>query len=132
MAYATAAEYKAVYTEDADIDNTRLSAILDEASDTIDGELANAGVTLEDWESEYASLVKRICMKVAHRSVGNDGFGEVPYGTTQVNMSAGSYSRGFSFGSEGFGDVFLTRNEKLQLGIGRSKACVLSPYGGES
>ena len=130
MAYATAAEYKAIYTEDADIDDERLSAILEEASDTMDGEMDAAEIDHEDPDEAFAEKLKRVCMKVAHRAVGNDGFREVPYGTTQVSMSAGSYSHGFSFGSEGFGDVFLTRNEKLQLGIGRPRAAVLSPYGG--
>ena len=131
MAYATVAEYKAAYPDDGHSDED-IAMVLNWASDCIDGELANAELPMDGWSESYTALVKRICLKVAHRSAENEEFDGVPYGTTQMNASGGSYSRGFSFGADGFGDIFLTRNEKLQLGIGRSKACVVSPYGGES
>ena len=131
MAYATVDEYRDAFPEDQH-DDESLGLALGWASDAIDGELADAGIALDGWSEAYAALVTRICIKVAHRSAANDEFDGVPYGTTQMNASAGSYSRGYSFGSDGFGDVFLTRNEKLQLGIGRARACVLSPYGGAS
>lgn len=131
MAYATVDDYRDAYPDD-DHEDEEIALVLDLASDCIDGELADAEMPMDGWSEDYAARVTRICIKVAHRSAANEEFEGVPYGTTQMNASGGSYSRGFSFGSDGFGDVFLTRNEKLQLGIGRSRACVLSPYGGES
>lgn len=131
MAYATVDEFREAFPDDQH-DDDEIELVLRWATNAINGELGDAEISLDGWSEEYADLVSDICIQVAHRSASNDDFDGVPYGTTQMNASAGSYSRGYSFGSDGFGDVFLTRNEKLQLGIGRSRACVLSPYGGES
>ena len=131
MAYATVEDYRDAFPDDQH-DDEALVLALNWASDAIDGELANAGKPVDGWSETYVALVARICIKVAHRAAENDEFDGVPFGTTQMNASAGSYSRGYSFGSDGFGDVFLTSNEKLQLGIGRARACVLSPYGSAS
>ena len=131
MAYATVDEYRDAFPKDQH-DDESLELVLRWATNAINGELANAEIPLVGWSEEYAALVKDICIKVANRAAENDEFDGVPYGTTQMNASAGSYSRGYSFGSDGFGDVFFTSNEKLQLGIGRARACVLSPYGGAS
>lgn len=129
MAYATVDEYRDAFPDDQH-DDESIELVLKWATNAINGELADAEIPLDGWSEKYASLVGDICVQVAHRSAANDEFDGVPYGTTQMNASAGSYSRGYSFGVDGFGDVFLTRNEKLQLGIGRARACVLSPYGG--
>ena len=128
MAYVTVDEYKAAYPGTSRTDG-ELAGILEEASGAMDGEMDAAGIPHDGPDSAFAATLRRICLKVAHRADGNEDFDGVPYGTTQMNASGGSYSRGYSFGSEGFGDVFLTRSEKLQLGIGRPRACVVSPYG---
>lgn len=131
MAYATVDDYRAARPDD-DHEDGEVELVLQLATDAIDGELANAGKAVDEDDPDYMSLLSRICVKVAARALANDEFEGVPYGTTQMNASAGSYSRGYSFGSDGFGDVFLTGSEKFQLGIGLAQACVLSPYGSES
>lgn len=128
-AFATAEQYRQKYA--TPIDDSTLEVWLADASRAIRGEL---GVSFDyDGVSEdFAFTLMCVCRDVAHRAIGDDDEVDfaIPFGATQVNMSGGSYSRGFSFGNP-YDDLFLTASEKRQLGIGVDRACTISPYGGD-
>lgn len=130
-AFATPAQYRAKYT--TELDDETLAEWLGSASRVMRGELGASGIDYSDPDDVFADELMDICRDVAHRAIsddGDDGGMQIPYGATQVNMSAGSYSRGASFGTSGYASLFLTAAEKLALGIGMPKACIVSPYGG--
>lgn len=129
-AFATVAQYKAKYA--TSLTDAELSIWLADASDVMRGEMDGA-VDWSDPSEDFEYTLMSVCRDVAHRAIGDDGDDDIsiPCGATQVNMTGGSYSRGFSFGSAGYSDLFLTGSEKARLGIGVGRACVLSPYGGD-
>ena len=129
-AFATADDYRAKYG--TEMDDEALDEWLGDASDVMRGEMDASGVDYSEPSEGFAETLMRICRDMAHRAIGEDDEVDfsIPYGATQVNMSGGSYSRGFSFGNP-YDDLFLTATEKRRLGIGAERACVLSPYGGE-
>ncbi|MBQ3282887.1 MAG: hypothetical protein IJI35_04410 [Kiritimatiellae bacterium] len=129
-AFASTSQYRAKYaTEMAD---EALAEWLADATDVMRGELDASGIDYSEPSEGFEETLMRICRDVAHRAIGEDDDVDfaIPYGATQVNMTGGSYSRGFSFGNP-YDDLFLTATEKRRLGIGAERACVLSPYGGE-
>lgn len=129
-AFATIQDYDAKY--DSDLGNDVLAAWLASASRVMRAEMDASGVAYGEPSEDLAWTLMDICRDVAHRAIGDgDEDVAIPYGATQVNMAGGSYSRGFSFGSGGYSDLFMTSAEKLALGIGAPRACVISPYGGE-
>lgn len=128
-AFATASQYREKYQ--TDMSDAELAVWLDSASRYMRGELDASGVDYAQPSEDYAGTLMDVCRDVAHRAIGDDEDDcAIPTGATQVNMSGGSYSRGFSFGSSGYSSMFLTSSERLMLGIGAPKACILSPYGG--
>lgn len=127
-AFATVEQFRAAYPS-VEGGEGFLSVWLGKASLTMRSEMDASGISYDSPSSDFAEILAGICCDVAYRAL-DDG-GEIPYGATQVNMSAGSYSRGASFGSGGYSSLFLTGSEKLSLGIGLPRACVVSPYGGE-
>ena len=128
-AFATVAQYKAKYA--TDLTDADLGVWLDSASLYMRGELDASGVDYADPSEDYEAVLVDVCRDVAHRAIGDvDDDYAIPSGATQVNMTGGSYSRGYSFGTAGYSSMFLTASEKLALGIGRPRACVVSPYGG--
>ena len=126
-AFATAAQFRAAYPG-VEGDDDFLAVWLGKASRTMRSEMGASHVAYDEPSQDFADTLASVCCDVAYRAI-DDG-GEIPYGATQVNMTAGSYSRGASFGSSGYSSLFLTGSEKLALGIGAPKACALSPYGG--
>ena len=129
-AFATVAQYKAKYS--TDLSDEELGVWLDSASRYMRGELDASDVDYAHPSEDFAGSLMDVCRDVAHRAIcdNEDDDLAIPNGATQVNMTGGSYSRGFSFGSAGYSSMFLTASEKLVLGIGRPRACVMSPYGG--
>ena len=129
--FATTVQYRAKY--ETSLTDAQLSEWLEDASSMMRAEMDASAVAYGNPSEAFAATLARVCRDAAHRAIGDDGEDDlsIPYGATQVNMSGGSYSRGFSFGSGGYSDLFLTGSEKLALGIGAPKACVLSPYGGD-
>ena len=128
-AFATVDDYTSKYA--TEMDEETLALWLDSASRYMRGEMDASVISYAEPSEDFAASLADVCCDVAHRAIGDDGDMFIPNGTTQVNMSAGSYSRGFSFGSAGYSSMFLTAGEKLVLGIGRPMACVVSPYGGD-
>lgn len=128
-AFATVDDYTAKYA--TDMDDEELEIWLDSASRCMRSEMDASGISYAEPSEDFAATLMDVCRDVAHRAIDDVEDQSIPYGATQVNMTGGSYSRGFSFGSAGYSSMFLTASEKLAIGIGRPRACVLSPYGGD-
>ena len=127
-AFATVEQFRAAYPS-VEGGEEYLSVWLGKASRTMRSEMNASGISYDSPSAEFAETLADVCCDVAYRAIDDDG--GIPYGATQVNMSAGSYSRGASFGTSGYSSLFLTGAEKLSLGIGMPSACVVSPYGGD-
>lgn len=118
-AFTTPADYRAMY--DTDATDERLTALIAKASRMIAAQLRPCGIVAEERGIDYIGLLSDITCDVVHRSLGDEGAENIPYGASQFGETTGSVSWNFSM-SNPYGDMFLTANEKKMLGIGRSAA----------
>lgn len=127
MAFATVDEYLAKYPACAYAEAV-VAAILEDATDAIEGELCPGF----DYEA-YAAKLSRVCCSVAHRALPDGGDAQegafVPSGATQATQTAGSYSFSASF-SGGYGEVYLTKADRVKLGISGGAYLYAEPFGG--
>lgn len=113
-AYATVADYEAVYGNYPDDD--QLAAWLLKASRIIAAELDAHGIVPD---ADGLASCSDVCVDMVHRALGaSEG---LPVGLTQYSMTAGSYSQSGSFPA-GYGNLYLTKTERRQLGIAASLA----------
>ena len=126
-AFATSSDYMAYY--DVDIEPSRLDALLMKASRLIAAQLTASGI---EWAKRakddccYAGLLADVACDVVHRSIGEGGKADIPYGASQFGETTGSVSWQFSM-SNPYGDMFLSAANKAVLGIGRSRGRMLHP-----
>ena len=125
--YATREQYEARYGRFDDPD--ALAACLAEATQIVDSALVEAGMSVDWGDAELPGKLATVCLRMANRSL-EQADASIPFGATQVNMTGGSYSRGFSFGGNPYGDVYLSSSDMRLLGIGAGRSAVVSPYGG--
>lgn len=129
MAFATVEEYRARYPETTAADSA-ISALLDDASDAIEGELAPRGIDWEEADEAYAAKLSRVCCTIAHRAMPADMDGSMAaLGATQTTQTAGSYSFSASF-SNGYGEVYVSKSDRIKLGIAQGTYAYAEPYGG--
>lgn len=131
MAFATVDEYLAKYPACAYTEAV-VAAILEDATDAIEGELG-PGFDYEAAGEAYAAKLSRVCCSVAHRALPDGGDAQeevfVPSGATQATQTAGSYSFSASF-SGGYGEVYLTKADRVKLGISGGAYLYAEPFGG--
>jgi len=127
MAYATVEQYLERYPDCTAASGT-IAALLEDASDAIDGAIAPF-----DYDTEAnAGKLSRTCCAIAHRAIpsgGAAGGAGMLAGATQASQTAGSYTLSASFAS-GYGEVYLTKSDRLKLGIGDGRYAYAEPYGG--
>jgi hypothetical protein len=66
--FAIAADYRAIY--DTDVDDGRLSALLDRASRDVAAELRQAGIAYDDPSEEFADDLSDVVCSMVHRAIG--------------------------------------------------------------
>lgn len=125
--FATVERYRATHPDDV-LGDERLLALLGQATNIICVELDRHDIDYVSPSETFTACLERITITMVHRSAGGAG-GEIPFGATQFSQTAGSYTRSASFANP-TGDLYLTKAEKLQLGIGRARVCVTTPYQG--
>ena len=123
MAYATPADYAALFGDVADVG--MLEAKLRACSTVIDAELAANGAGPEDVRCDLLSLV---CCQMAERLMPKGG-SDVPAGVTSVSEMVGPYSHTFSFGSPYGSPKLLDDELRLLLGSGRGARMAWAPIG---
>lgn len=121
--FASAADYRALY--DTDMTDERLQALLDMATRKIAKQVTDAGIDIEDADEDYQALLSDVCIDVVHRATGT-GMDNVPFGATQFGETTGSVTWNYSMANP-YGDLFLSRENKRDLGIGKSRGRMLQP-----
>lgn len=109
MAYATIADLESRWRELSTDEETRATALLDDAATIID-----ALVTVGDDKLEVAKIVSCDMVTRAMSASAYD-----MYGVSNSSMTAGSYTQSWTY-SNPSGDIYLTKLEKKLLGIGAS------------
>lgn len=127
MAFATVEDYLTRYP-DCSVPEATIQALLDEATDAIEGELAPRGIDWEGATPEYAAKLTRVCVGIVHRALPDED-SAIPFGATQASQTAGSYTFSASF-SGGFGDVYVSSSDRLKLGVGQGRYAYAEPFGG--
>lgn len=125
--FASVAEYRARYPDDATDDGVLLEVLL-EATDLISAELDEHVIDYTDPSESFSFRLRRICREVAHRAIGSANDADVPFGATELSQGADTFSASVKLANP-YGDLFLTEQERRALGIGAQRACVISPYG---
>jgi hypothetical protein len=120
-------DYRARYPNDTTDDAVLLECLM-EATDTVMGELDGHDIDYSDPSESFSFRLMRVTRTVAHRALGSVNDTDVPFGATQISEGSGDFTASVQLGNP-YGDMFLTQAEKDALGIGRMRACVLSPYG---
>lgn len=108
--YATFVDYEELYGAPSDQD--RLAACLENATRLIDATLAAKGRSAETVDR---GALMQVCRDVAYRQLGDGS--QAPYGVTQWVQAATPYSESMSFANP-TRDAYLTKSEKLLLGVG--------------
>ena len=112
-AYATAAEVAAGFRELDEDEQSRATALLDEAAVLIDAEAPDA-----------ANDVKKIVScRMVRRALGDGGEAVVspPIGSTQGSMAAAGYSQSWTIGSGGsVGELYIGKADRQLLGKGNA------------
>lgn len=115
--YATVDEYVARYGDVDDVEH--LEAVMEDASTLIACELRDSGVDPDSVEPDALSMV---CRSVAFRAMG----GDAPTGASQYSQSANGFSESFTL-SNPSGDLYLTKQERTMLGVGKQRAAFIAP-----
>lgn len=80
--------------------------------------LDDAAILIDAVCSMADAKVKRVVScRMVGRAIG-DGDPDVPIGATQGSMSGLGYSQSWTIGSGSAGELFLSKTEKLLLGVG--------------
>lgn len=108
MAYATVSQVEAGFRTLTSAEQTKCSALLDEAAIIIDAYNANAS-------DEAKRLVS---CRLVRRVIGDSDNQVAPMGSTQGSMTAGPYTQSWTLSSGSAGEMYLGKLEKKLLGVG--------------
>lgn len=114
-AFATVADLEARWRVLDESEKLRAEVLLDDASVRIT--TAWKKVQIEPDEDLKLSAKAVVCAMVSRVMSASADL----YGATQASMTAGPFSQSTSFGSTGLGNMFMTKEEKQELGIGSQK-----------
>lgn len=110
MAYASVDDLEMRWRELDEHDKVRAEALLDDAAVKIDSEWARFGIVPTE-KLKRAALAVSCSMVGRAMSAPND-----IWGATQTSQTAGVYTVSSS-SSLGFGNLYFTKEERVQLGI---------------
>lgn len=118
--FATVEDLEARWRGLSEAETRRAEALLEDASDLI-------RTLVPDWESLGEGLLKRVTCQVARRAMLAADVGEV----SSMQETTGPFSTQVSYANPQ-GDLYLTRLEKLQLGLIRHGAFEVDLLAGRS
>jgi hypothetical protein len=127
--FCSVAQYRTRYPADETPGEVLFEALLD-ATDVMCAAMDESDVSYTDPTEPFTRRLMRICRDVVHRAIG-EGTGDdmdVPFGATELSQGADTFNARVKLANP-YGDLFLTQAERDALGIGRMRACVISPYG---
>lgn len=109
----------------AEGDRPRATAYLEDATALIDGELENAGITLDEEPTEaYKARLKAVCCRVCLRALSGSMDGVKGY-----SLGADVFKESWEY-SNPSGDLYLTETDRRELGISTEQGVIqFFPYG---
>lgn len=124
MAFATVDDVQARMLEHTLNDQERkwVGVMLDDASTKL-----STAVRVDVTDDLQADLLRMVACNMVIRAI-NPMLAQMT-GVTQTSTTAGSYSQSMTF-ANATGDLYISREEKVQLGIIGGKYCYAEPYGG--
>lgn len=100
----------------------RAAALIDDASALV---LASPGFSLREGDGEQEANCRAVVCACVMRAMSAP---EGMFGVTQASETAGPYTQSASY-ANATGDLYLTRAERMRLGIGRARLAFLCPGG---
>ena len=117
--FCTSEQYVARFGAVAD--SSALAECLADASAVIRARLDEAGIDYSEPDEDFADRLMRVCRSMASRIMPSaTPEASIPVGATQMNMTAGPYSRQFTMPG-GYGTPKLLQGELDLLGIARAR-----------
>lgn len=107
-AYATVDDVESGFRTLDEDEQTRCSALIEEAA-----------VIIDSYNSEASDEVKKVVTcRMVRRAIGDSDTTTVPIGATQGSISAMGYSQSWTVGTGSAGELYLSKLEKHLLGLG--------------
>ncbi len=119
-AFATVEDLEARWRRMSETEMTRAAALLEDATDLIK-------TIAPKWETIEVSILKRVACQVVKRAMLASDLGEV----SSLQEQTGPFMTQVSY-SNPQGDLYLTRLEKIQLGLLKNKAFEVDLLAGRS
>lgn len=119
MSFASIEDYEQKYGTAAD--KYALQAWLDDATTHLTVLL---GGSLDPGDADQASVLKTVCRDMAHRAYASVAPG---YGITSYSQGGNGFSESLSY-ANATGDLYLTKTERMLLGIGSQQIGWYEPY----
>ncbi len=119
MSFANIDDYEAKYGSIEDEDS--LQEWLDDATAHL---TALLGATFDPDDVGQARLLRSVCRDMVHRAFASIAPG---YGVTSYSQGANGFNESVSY-ANATGDLYLTRAERLLLGIGTQQVGWYEPY----
>lgn len=113
MAYAAVSDIEARWRDLDSTEETKAETLLDDAT-----AMLSQLVDVDPSDTQQADLLKTVCCSMVIRAMSAAVTDS--YGATQMSMTAGSYSQQWTY-SNPMGDLYLTRLERILLGIGSGR-----------
>jgi len=119
MSFATVAEYEAKYgaVEDEGV----LQVWLDDATTML---TAHLGSSYDPKDEAQAAALRVVCRDMVHRAFASAAPG---IGVQSVSASANGFSESYTYANS-TGDLYLTKAERLMLGLGNQDVRWMEPY----
>ena len=119
MSFASISDYEAKYGEVGDV--CALQTWLDDATVHL---TALLGETLDPENATQTAALMTVCRDMAHRAYASVAPG---YGVTSYSQGANGFNESMSY-ANATGDLYLTKAERLLLGIGTQQVGWYDPY----
>ena len=121
-AFATKEQYAAIYG------TSTTDAALQKATRLMIAKMNPYGIDWQNPDELFSGILSDVCCSVTHRADESVANAEIPFGASQFSQSASPYSVSATLANP-YGDMFLTKAEKEQLGIGGTMAMYSYPGG---
>lgn len=124
-AFATVADLEARRGPLTAEQKSRAPAALEDVSAAMAALMGRSGVAVDPEDAVQAANLRTVCCSAAYRMLS--AAGGVPY--TQASRTAGPFSASVTLANPN-GDLYLTKQERALIGLGRARAGFSSPAAG--
>ena len=125
MAFATYQDIEERWRTLTADEQTRASALLDDASAMLSRAMRRAGVTITEGDTEQEALIKKACCAMVIRSMVASS--SSAYGIDQMQATMGPFGQTVHYANPS-GDLYISKQEAKDLGILHSgKGRILYP-----